>query len=396
MRRLALFALALATAGAAQPVAVTGEIRHRTELDNRDLSGVDAATPVHLLRTRLAVDARPTARVRAFVQVQDSRLWGGENPALALGTLDGSADLLDVHQAFFEVDSLGGRALAARVGRQEIVVGNQRLVGAVGWSNVGRTFDAVRLRGSAGAVSGEVFAAQLVTAAGASDAQALVGAVAAMPVGPLTAQATLLLDGDAAEVESGPDVGARQRQRTTAGLRLHGRWGPVGLDAEAYGQGGALASGPDGPRDNIRSWLGSAEVSTELVGLGLALGATRLSGDADPADGVDRRFDTLFATNHKFYGAMDYFPRGTAGLDDLFASVAWARRGWRLAATGHAFAAAVDVGGGRALGRELDLAATVPLAPGVAVSLGASAFWPTDRLGDSATGWGYLATSVAF
>lgn len=285
MRRLALLLL-VATAAQAQPVAVTGEIRHRSELDDRDLSGAQGATPVHLLRTRLAVDARPTTRLRAFVQVQDSRLWGGENPALALGTLDGDADQFDVHQAFFEVDSLGGRGLAARVGRQEIVVGNQRLVGAVGWSNVGRTFDAVRLRGAVGAVTGDVFAAQLVTAAGASDAQALVGAVAALPVGPLTAEATLLLDGDAADIQSGPDAGARRRQRTTAGLRVHGRLGPVGVDAEAYGQGGALAPGPDRPRDEIRAWLASAEVSTEVAGLGVAVGATRLSGDADPADGL--------------------------------------------------------------------------------------------------------------
>lgn len=53
-----------------------------------------------------------------------------------------------------------------------------------------------------------------------------------------------------------------------------------------------------------------------------------LSGDDDPSDGTVRVFDTLFATNHKFYGLADYFlniPVQTVGrgLQDL-ALKAWA------------------------------------------------------------------------
>jgi len=392
MRRLALLPFLLLGVAAAQPVTLSGEIRHRSELDDRDAGAVEAATPVHLLRTRLAADARPAPHVRAFVQVQDARRWGEERT-----TLDGDADQLDLHQAFFELDSLAGRPVAIRVGRQELSYGNQRLVGAVGWSNVGRSFDAARLRWT-GPATVDVFAAQLATTAGEAPAQALVGAFATAVRGPLTIEAIALVDGDAGRIAEGPDAGARQRQRVTAGARIHGRLGRIGLDAEAYGQGGARAGADGQPRDDIRAWLASIQLSAEAGPLVLAVGATRLSGDADPADGVDRRFDTLFATNHKFYGAMDVFPRGTAGLDDLFASVtASPVAGWRLQATGHAFATAVDAGGGRALGTELDLDASRAVAAGARLGLGASVFRATDRLDiDATTAWSYLMASVAF
>lgn len=402
MTRPLLIALAvgLAATASAQPIAVTGEVRHRTELDGREVAGVEPASAFHLLRTRLAVAARPAPRVRAFVQVQDARLWGEEDPALALGTLDGDADQFDVHQAFFELDSLAGRPVALRVGRQELAYGNERLVGALGWSNVGRSFDAARLRWTRGPLAADVFAAQLVTAVGPDAPQALVGAFAswAGPRGVLEVFA--FGDGDGAEVEAGPDVGASRRQRATVGARVVGAAGPIRVDAEMVGQAGAIATAPDAPRDDIRATLASAEVSVPVGPARLAVGATRLSGDDDPIDGVDRRFDTLFATNHKFYGAMDYFPRlaGPAGLDDVYVSVSGrAGERWTLRAAAHAFGSAVDLGDGRALGQELDLGARYTLAPAASIEAGLSAFRATDRFAaDATTAWATLMATVGF
>jgi hypothetical protein len=385
----------------AQVLTVSGEVRQRTELDDRDVAGAEPAAAAHLLRTRLGVSARPAARVRVVVQVQDARLWGGEDPALALGTLDADADQFDLHQGFFELDSLAGQPLALRVGRQELAYGNERLVGALGWANVGRSFDAARLRWSRGAVAVDVFAAQLVTAVGADAPQAIGGVFASWTGARGTVEAFAFGDGDAAEVEAGPDLGDRRRQRATAGVRAAGRLGPVGFDAELIGQAGAVATAVEAaPRDDVRAYLASAEVSTSLGPARLAVGATRLSGDDDPADGVDRRFDTLFATNHKFYGAMDYFPRlaGPVGLDDLFVSAS-GRVGtrWSLRAAAHGFWSAADLGNGRALGQEVDLGARYALAPTAAVEAGVSAFRATDRLAaDKTTAWGYLMTTVGF
>ena len=54
----------------------------------------------------------------------------------------------------------------------------------------------------------------------------------------------------------------------------------------------------------------------------MSLWYDHLSGDAAPEDGTVRTFETLFATNHKFYGFADLFlniPRDTGGrgLRDL-------------------------------------------------------------------------------
>ena len=52
-----------------------------------------------------------------------------------------------------------------------------------------------------------------------------------------------------------------------------------------------------------------------------------LSGEDDPGDGKHKVFDTLYATNHKFYCYMDYFlniPVHTlgSGLSDIHVKVA--------------------------------------------------------------------------
>ncbi len=397
---VAALAVGVASVAHAQRVAVVGEVRHRTEFDDRDLSGTADATVYHRLRTRLGIDARPAPRLRVFAQVQDARLWGGEDPALGLGTLDGSADQLDLHQAFVDLDSLGGQPLALRLGRQELAYGNERLVGAVGWSNTGRSFDAVRLRWQRGPVLADVVAAQLVTSLGPTAPQALVGTFGAWTVPGRTVEAFAFADLDDARIDAGPDAGDRRRERVSVGSRAAATFGRVGFEGEVIGQFGAAAGETGAPRDAIRAWLGSVEAGVQTGPVRLAVGATRLSGDSDPADGVDHRFDTLFATNHTFYGAMDFFPRfaGAAGLDDLYLSAAGlASRRWTLRAAGHAFWSAADRGDGRPLGQEIDLGARYALATVASVEAGVSAFRAADRFADrEITTCAYLVATVGF
>ena len=58
----------------------------------------------------------------------------------------GSGDAIDFHQAYLELDDLFSKSISVRLGRQELAYGSQRLVGTVEWSNVGRSFDAVKIR----------------------------------------------------------------------------------------------------------------------------------------------------------------------------------------------------------------------------------------------------------
>ncbi|MBK5098678.1 MAG: alginate export family protein, partial [Gemmatimonadetes bacterium] len=112
---------------------VDGQFRLRFEADGRTV-GVDPDAAV-LSRIRLGGGVLLADWIDVYAQFQDSRSWGSE-----LNTLtDKSADLMDMHQVFAVLGS--SPSFKAKLGRQEVNLGDQRLVGAVDWSNTGRSFD---------------------------------------------------------------------------------------------------------------------------------------------------------------------------------------------------------------------------------------------------------------
>ena len=71
------------------------------------------------MRTRLAVDARFQEGVGLFLQLQDVRFWGEET-----SNRDGSADAVDFHQAYLEVEDIPALGGFVRAGRQEVSLGD--------------------------------------------------------------------------------------------------------------------------------------------------------------------------------------------------------------------------------------------------------------------------------
>jgi hypothetical protein len=134
---------------------VSLEIRNRLErrvdfdFSKNDDRGATSDQTFDLLRTRLMFDANVAESIRAFVQLQDSRIWGS---ASANRFSTAFRDEFDVRQAYVDLrlkeiarvlDALD--ALTIRAGRQELAYGDERLVGGFGWSNVAQSFDAVKL-----------------------------------------------------------------------------------------------------------------------------------------------------------------------------------------------------------------------------------------------------------
>lgn len=127
----------------------SGEVRFRGEWDGRTVGvGDDAAT---LSRIRLGARVAMNGWLGAFAQLQDARAWGTEGNTLT----DASADRLDLHQGYAEL----GRAerVLGRLGRQEVALGDERLIGAVGWANTGQAFDGARLLGQTSGFDWNVF-----------------------------------------------------------------------------------------------------------------------------------------------------------------------------------------------------------------------------------------------
>lgn len=409
-----LVLLVLAPAAQAQPLSgltVTGELRQRSELDARDFNADTTPASVHLLRTRLNAAFEPADRVEVFLQIQDSRLFGDGDPDRARGTMDPSAGQLDMHQAYFVVDRLFDTALSLKVGRQELVYGNQRLIGAVGWSNVGRTFDAARLAYESARGSIDLFAARLVETLGEDQgAQNFFGLYSTWTVADgHTLDAFALLDNDTNEVSGDGGESVDRLVRFTPGAALRGRWSRFSYELEAAYQTGKRAVTPGEDRSTIgASLLGvnARYVLDPRRDVTLGAGYTRLSGDDTPGDGDLGQFNTLFATNHKFYGLMDFFPATAApfGLQDAHVDVAaQVSEPVRLAVAVHHFAQAdaTPDRSGQTLGQELDLTLTYEFADALTFTAGASGFVPDDAM-ERATGnddvayWGYVMSTINF
>lgn len=89
-----------------------------------------------------------TKDVIAKVTFQDSRLWGAEKGSLTgLSTAnDGTRQSTDVREAYVEIKNNFNLPFHVQAGRQILRYGDERLVGSLDWTNVGRSFDGLRLK----------------------------------------------------------------------------------------------------------------------------------------------------------------------------------------------------------------------------------------------------------
>jgi len=399
------------------PITFTGEVRSRSEWDAP--GGAAAADLFSILRTRFAARVEPTAGISVALQLQDSRVLGTETNSRVASTVD----QFDLHQGYLQLAGAWRTSdLALRAGRQEIIFGNERLVGAANWTNTGRTFDGVRALASAKGPGGaDRWSATAFAAIMEENGRRFGGVAAGAPTLPdhfvagafLTrgapqkpgADVTLLYDGGAqyrtfANADRAT-VDARLRAAIPAGLRL---------ELEGAAQTGTqsfvdTASRKSGQR--VRAWLLGARLARTVNRAVVTLGVDALSGDASPKDGQYTAFSTMFATNHPFYGLMDVIadPAATTkerGLRDAFGTVAvnllpsFAPR-----VELHRFTLAT--GNDRALGLESDLVAPVKLPANTSLELGLSLFRngtaaPSVALGDPGTTkrWLYVQLRAGF
>jgi hypothetical protein len=365
-----------------------GQFRLRGEADRRT-AGVDPDFAT-LSRIRGGVNASLLDWIRAYIQLQDARAWGAE-----LNTLtDAAADNFDMHQGYAELGRTA--AFSARLGRQEMPLADERLIGAVGWSNTGRSFDGVRLSGEADGFEWTAFWHNIAERdsllviglhpqlnQGINDDGWLIGASASRDFGNVTSELTALLDRDAVTDES-----------YTVNLRLHGRSGSVIFEAA-----GAYQFGPD-----RGAYFASGKAGLAIGSGTVAAQLDYLSGDDDLDDEKTKAFNTLYGTNHKFYGYMDYFLAIPAQLDQAGLVDAILRGSLNTSEKTtvrldlHRFLTAEKRDDERALGTELDLVGRWRFASPGNLELGFGVFFPEDLMtrllpafenGKKTTWWGY-------
>jgi hypothetical protein len=394
-----LLLAALPTTAFAQEVDLKfgGQVRPRFEY--RDPLPLDGgAENFTSMRTRLDLRASMDDNLSAFIQIQDVRLWGSEGNTLG----DFAANGLDIHQAYIDLGKAVDGGFMGRFGRQEVNFGGQRLVGSVNWAQQARSFDGIRV-GSGGSVGNiDVFAAKLSdNQAGDIDVEAdLVSGYGTWDIS-TTQDLDLYWIYDHREDDEA-SAGDDKTNRHTMGTRWVGHVSDFTYRAEGSYQTGTW-SGTD-----VSAFMFGGRLAYNFSKASVTLWYDYLSGDGDLGDDTIKVFDTLFATNHKFYGFADLFLNipvhtGGRGLQDMAIKGTYKiNPAWMLRLDLHSFQMA-DQGSLASghFGEEIDLVASwkynkyLNLSAGVAYVFQSDGWAEIGRLTKD-MGWVYLMLDAKF
>lgn len=302
-------------------------------------------------RGRLGLDVAHQNGFGVRVLVQDVRTWGEETDTL----VDFSGDGLDVQEAYVDIPLYGiGKA---RIGRQELVLDEARLIGNVIWTLRARSFDGIRLEGTWDALHAKLFYAKVKERDQNPDGHVPAGVATDRDLALAYASYTLPSKHYFSLLYA-YDGSANDSKRThTFGPVLKGAFGGFDYLVEAYLQVGKYYEQVE------VAFLTAANFGYTLDVPGKLRPFVYL--DVVSSDGTPNgTFDTLYATNHKFYGEMDLFlnlPLHTAGLGLINPGAGLAAQPYpklKLLATYFDFLGYErDPNLGRQLGHEVDLRA---------------------------------------
>lgn len=400
----------------------------------------------------------------AFVEGRSSETWTDNRSETGAGGVPGPGGrggpeqdgLVDLHQAYVTVGNHKEFPVSLKLGRQELSYGDERLVGAFAWNNIGRVFDAAKVRWQHEWFAAEAFSSKLVLPNDNNvnvwnDYSVFSGVHVTTKKLPkhTTELYFFARNENGQDLNTGPgtaDTGAvlpfqvaapYERNIYTAGGRLKSNPGDFG--AFDYTVEGAYQFG------NWRQTFASAELDQNayafMANLGYTFGDSVMqprlaleyaygSGDDSPADGEHGTFDNLYPTNHKFYGYMDFFswqnlhdvrlaysmkphPRVSFSVEahsfwvadtgDNLYNAGGVARGGAAATPGTGYG--INVNYGSHIGYELDLVVGYTLTKFAGLEAGYGHFftgdyvdqtWSSPAMGSTDADWFYLQTVVRF
>ncbi len=287
---------------------VSADLRERAQFFNNLDFNSAADADVWEWDSRLYLKAKADFGNGIQVYLQPQAVYIQNHPAAGGAENFTQADL---HQAYVQYQF--GEA-GVKLGRQRLVYGDQRLLGHLGWKDVARTFDGVKLFYDAEPVKLDVFAVHpaditsmtptsaspqgqsLVT----SEDQRLIGGYGTFMFAPGTGLDAYFINWHINQ-KAASNTG---RKMNTFGGRAFGKWDGLDATAEYVLQRGTWSSGV------------SQSASALAVKAGYTFDAwnTRLGVEFDFSPGDDKADATKhkdfvfpFHTNHAHYGEMDRF-----------------------------------------------------------------------------------------
>jgi hypothetical protein len=358
----------------AQTFDVGAQLRTRGQFDGKDFNSDTDPFGYTELRSRINLSIEADRGISGFFQIQDSRIYGTEPSTLA------DTKNLDLHQGYIKVNKIFGLPFDVKFGRQEVALANQRLIGSVGWHPVGRSFD------------GSIVTLRLKKAdihfLGFQVNESLnFGDTLDVTFGGVWAELELIKNYKTDFFALNQSVWGTDQTLWTLGLYAKGNHGGFSHEIEFAYQMGDNGTGLDYAA-MMFAYNAAYKVNSKLNPV-VSAGVDYIGGDDDPTDDKIKTFNTLYATNHKFYGHMDYFlnlPVNTygVGLMDIHAKLSimpWKKI--KLGFNGHMFNSAEDFtladgSTSKDFGIELDFYAALKYSKNLTFQGGVSIFSPGD------------------
>jgi hypothetical protein len=371
----------------------TGEIRPRTEyrhgLKSLFNSSDDAAFATSQ-RTRLNL-GYADEKFRVGLSIQDIRTWGD----VAQLNLSDKNQLM-LHEAWGEL--IFNENASLKVGRQELVYDDSRILGNVGWAQQARSHDLALLKfktdengqlhvGFAVNNDAENLTRQLYT----TNYKSMQFAWYNRKSEKFDFSLLFMNVGQERDADPTENIDRDTRNSQTFGTHMNYRPGKISFTGSLYAQSGKDASNSDlsaymfnlGMKFPVAAnWKGN--VGVEMLSGSDYDGASKTRMDSD-----NESFTPLFGTNHKFNGHMDYFyvgnHVGNVGLTDIYGGLNHAKGDWTFASTIHLFSSAADLYLGaekqdKYLGTEVDLSVGYKYSSNVMIQAGYSHMFATDSM----------------
>lgn len=417
----------------------SGQLRTRTELlhgQGSPLSKSDKPAFFTSQRTRLNAGYKGY-RTQFFVAVQDVRVWGQDASTNNRITNQGLNGLM-LHEAWGEISLLDtnqtklGKEFALKIGRQELLYDDSRVLGNLDWLQQARRHDAALIKYGNNGFSAHLGFAynqnrELKTstlydgvpsgyAAGTNGIGTMYKSLQFLYLGKKLKQGTasFLVLKDDFQKYTVAEAGAKTVQkgtwsRVTLGPYLQTKLGKSwNLTANAYYQAGKDKDGA-----SLSAYMYSVRgLYTMNKAFSVGPGFDYTSGSSTGSS-KNRTFDPLYGTPHKFWGQMDYFYAangfGKGGLTDFYINtVIKASDKLVVQADLHQFSSSAQVRNAKDeklsanFGNELDIIATYNLTKTISFQGGYCTFLPTNSLAQvkgvkdpqKMANWAYLMINI--
>jgi hypothetical protein len=359
-------------------------------------------------RSRLGVGAK-AGDVSALLQIQHAIEWG-------LFGGDALTDpVLFAHQAWLQYKP--SDTWWVRAGRQQLAYGEHRVLGTVGWTQVGRAWDALRFGFYPSDAFGvDVFAGRYDVGsenpafedvslfnqdAWLTGAYFKIREVAQPALDEIDLYA--LYD---VQIDDLSDDQPNTRNVLGLGARLAGKWGLVdGLAEGVYELGSRCLPGPSGQCTDDTVDLSAWMIDTELgfsvyepAALRLFVGYSRATGDDPDTADTNEAYFQFYPTAHKWMGLMDIIgPR--SNVQEIKGGFSFKAGPFKLRESVHYFNRLEPES--ETVGLEFDTVASAKLTEILDLGVGHGLFVPSDGISsgeepDGVANWVYLQMNAVF